>query len=298
MTRPVFITWLWNARGGWRTNAGYTPEIIAGVQHMLAMAVPGCRHVCIADLEYHAELERRSVEPFPLWEVYGGADRLSRYGFDCHARHGLYGEPGARLRKILSGDTVQWIDADVMVKRTAGAVLTQDWDAWPEMYWVPRNPGELEKNFTFGQNQGTWLGLNGSMVRMQLGSRPDWWEKLGNAAWVAETEARICGSDQAALTRLVLEEMGEDWREPNRAIFSVPRFGDKVIPYGNPGQWEVAFFPYEPFTPSGRPSDYTKPWLTNNAYLRRQWRVLAGMATEAEERAEANPVMMRKLRRY
>lgn len=296
MSGPIFLTWLWNARGGWRNGAGYTPEIIAGVQHMLERAVPGCRHVCLADVEYHPALEALGIEAYPLWETHG-RERTSLYGFDCYARLGLYGEPGARLSEYLEGaSVVQWIDCDVMIKPHAGSALLERWDDAPEMYWVPRNPSALDKIYTFGKNAGTWLGVNCSMVRLKLGSRPHWWERLADETWITETEARICGSDQAAITRLLLEEMGEEWREPNQAIFKVPRFGAKVIPYGNPGAWEVAFFPYEPFTPSGRISDYTKPWLTNNAYLRREWRVLAGMATEGEERAAQHP-LARRLRR-
>lgn len=296
MSRPTFITWLWNAKGGWRHDAGYTPQIIAGVQYMLAMAVPGCRHVCIADKEYHAELERLSVEPYPLWSVHGRS-RTARHGFDCHARLGLYGKPGERMAKALSLDIVQSLDVDVMIRRTAAPALLDRWDEQPDMYWVPRQIGDLEPNFKFGKNTGTWLGVNGSMFRLRLGSRPEWWQAIRSPEWVAETEAVVCGSDQAALTRLLLEDRGEEWRTPNRAILEVPKFGDKVLPHGHPGQWEVAFFPYDPFTAAGTVTDYTKPWLSGNAYLRREWRFLAGMATEAEQRAVVHSGLRRYLRR-
>lgn len=296
MSEPVFITWLWNSQGGWRHNAGYTPDIIAGVQHMLRKAVPEARHVCICDEEYRVPLIERGIDFCILWDVFG-AKRTARHGFDCHARLGLYGTPGLELAEYLGTDQVQWIDADVMVRPSARAALLDRWDSEPEMYWVPRQIGKLEPIFKFGANTDTWLGVNGSMVRLRLGSRPDWWKALQSREWIAETEAKICGSDQAALTRLLLEERGEEWRVPNDAIFKVTRFGDKVTPWGLPGAWEVAFFPYDPLTPEGRPTDYTKPWLTENAYLRREWRVLAGMATEAEQRAEENPALRRLLRR-
>lgn len=294
--RPTFLTWLWNARGGWRANAGYTPEIIQGVQYMLAMAVPGCRHLCIADEEYHDELRRLDVEPWPLWETHG-KQRGSRHGFDCHARLGLWGEPGAQLAKAHGLDIVQWIDADVMIKRRAGISLTERWEEEPERFWVPRSHKSLDIRAPFGTNQNTWLGVNGSMVRLKLGSRPDWWERIEDEAWVAETERHICGSDQAAITRLLLEEMGEEWRQPSARIFDFPKFGPRVIPYGVPGSWDVAFFPYDPFTGSGRPSNFTKPWLTNNALLSREWRILAGKATEQEQRAAQHPLYARRLRR-
>lgn len=297
MMRPTFLTWLWNARGGWRHDAGYSPAIIKGVQHMLMHAVPGCRHVCIADPEYHAALEALEVEPYPLWPVHG-RQRTARHGFDCHARLGLWGEPGDKLARYLNTEVVQWLDADVMIRRTGGPTLTEQWEERPDMYWVPRKPSDMQAAFTFGNNINTWLGVNGSMVRLRLGSRPNWWQFLDDPVWIAETEARVCGSDQAAITRLLLEERGEDWREPNDAIFRVPRFGDKVVPWGmSAAQWEVAFFPYDPFTAQGTITDYTKPWLTNNAYLRREWRVLAGMADEAEVRAENHPSLRRYLRR-
>lgn len=291
--RPTFVTWLWNPRGGWRAGAGYTPAIIKGVQYMLQQALPGCRHVCISDPEYHKELERLDVEPYPLWSTHG-KDRTERHGFDCHARIGLWGEPGAALGDYLNATVVQSIDADVLVKPSAGAVL---WDARPEVFWMPRSCRNLEMRATFGKNQNTWLGLNGSMFRVPLGSRPGWWDRLSDSGWIDETEAYICGSDQAALTRLVLEQMGEQWHVPNPALYRVPIFSDKVIPWGVAGSWEVAFFPYDPFTPSGRVSDFTKPWLTNNAWLRRTWRVLNGTATEDEVRAEKNPALNRRLRR-
>ncbi len=291
MSRPTFVTWLWNGTGGWRHDAGYTPAIIRGVQYMLAMAVPGCRHVCIADLEYHDELERLEVEPVPLWDVHG-RKRTSRHGFDCHARLGLWGEPGAGLAKYLGTDVVQSIDADVMIRRHAAATLLEGWDEVREMFWVPRSP-DMPAIFKFGNNVNTWLGVNGSMFRVPLGSRPGWWEVIRSQGWVAETEARICGSDQAAITRLLLEERGQDWRTPNPAIFGLPRFNDKVKPWGEPGQCDVAFFPYDPFTADGHVTDYTKPWLTGNAYLRREWRCLTGQATEAEQRAEVNPGLRR-----
>jgi hypothetical protein len=290
---PVFLTWLWNARGGWREGAGYTPEILAGVQHMLIKAVPGCRVLCISDVEYHRELLERGCEVWPLWETHG-KERTSSHGFDCHARLGLYGEPGAELARYLGADVAQWVDADVLIKTGAGGALTQDWDQRPDMYWMPRAARNLQMRCTFGSNAGTWLGLNGSMVRLRLGSRPDWWAKIADAAWVAETEAHICGSDQAALTRLVLEDMGQQWHEPSLALFDAPRFADSVVPWGVPGSWEVAFFPYDPFLPSGGRSNFTKPWLSGDGYLRRQWRVLAGLGTEAEARAECHP----GLRRY
>jgi hypothetical protein len=294
LRRPTFLTWLWNARGGWRSNAGYTPQIIAGVQYMLAMAVPGCRHVCIADEEYHAELRALSVEPYPLWDTHG-RERGARHGFDCHARIGLWGEPGARLAEELGTDIAQWVDADVMIKRRGGNALIDKWEDEPERFWVPRSHRSLDIRANFGSNVSTWLGVNGSMVRLKLGSRPDWWERLADLEWVAETEARICGSDQAAITRLLLEEMGEDWREPTARIFDVPKFGPTVVPYGQAGSWDVAFFPYDPFTGSGRPTDFTKPWLTNNAHLSLQWRILAGMATEAEQRMGMHPLHKRRM---
>jgi hypothetical protein len=287
VTRPTFLTWLWQPRGGWREGAGYTPEIIAGVQYMLAMAVPGCRHVCIADTVFHDELERRSVEPFPLWDVHG-QDRLARHGFDCHARLGLWGEPGSRLAEYLHAPVAQWIDADVMIRRHASATLIDRWDEQPEMYWIPRSHYDLEPNFKFGLNTGTWLGVNGSMVRLTLGAKPRWWEALADPQWVAETEASICGSDQAAITRLLLEDMGQDWRHGNKAIFNAPRFSELVVPWGMGRIGDVEFFPYDLDT------NYTKPWLSDNAYLRREWRVLAGLATDAEQRAECHP----GLRRY
>ena len=104
----------------------------------------------------------------------------------------------------------------------------------------------------------------------------------------AETEASICGSDQAAISRLLLEEMGEDWRAGNPAIFKAPHFGKEVVPWGMGAAGEVEYFPYDLDT------NYTKPWLSDNAYLRREWRVLAGLATDAEQRAECHP----GLRRY
>jgi hypothetical protein len=295
MSRPTFVTWLWNARGGWRHDAGYTPAIIRGVQYMLTMAVPGCRHICIADTEYHAELERLEVEPYPLWDVHGRS-RTDHYGFDCNARLGLWGEPGERLAAYLNTQQVQWLDADVMIRRGAAGALLDRWDEVPEMWWVPRTP-DLPSIFKFGHNVNTWLGVNGSMVRLVLGSRPAWWEALKSPGWLAETEARICGSDQAAMTRLLLESRGQEWRTPNQAIFEVPRFGDKVQPWGQPGQWDVAFFPYDPFTADVTVTDYTKPWLSNNAYLRREWRVLSGIASEDEVRAETHPSLRRYLRR-
>jgi len=293
LSRPAFVTWLWNARGGWRSNAGYTPEVIAAVQHMLAMAVPGCRHICISDPEYHAELERRSVEPFPLWETHGHK-RGSRHGFDCHARLGLWGKPGEKLARVLGSDVAQWVDADVLIRRHAGPALTKDWDTQPEMFWVPRSHKDLDIRATFGENTATWLGINGSMVRVPLGSRPGWWKKLADQKWIAETEAHICGSDQAAITRLMLEEMGEDWRKPNMRIFDFPRFGDSIVPWGVSGAWDVAFFPYDPFRPDGTPGLFTKPWLSDNATLRQEWRVLGGMADEAEQRTYEHPLYRRR----
>lgn len=285
--QPVFLLWLWQSRNGWREGAGYSPEIIAGVRHQLSVAVPECRVVCIADECYHEELYARRVEFYPLWDIHGG-DRLSRHGFDCHARLGLWGEPGQRMRERLGFDIVQWLDADVMISPQAGPVLLKDWHEQPEMFWVPRSLYDLSGIFAFGKNKGTWLGINGSMARLQLGSKPQWWEALKDPAWVAETEAHICGSDQAALTRLALEERGEEWRTGNPAIFDLPSFGKSVQPYGQTNQWEVAFFPYDLDT------DFTKPWLSANAYLKREWRILCGFATEAEVRAEMHP----GLRRY
>lgn len=297
MSAPVFLSWLWNARGGWRDGSGYTPQIIQGLQHMLRAAVPDCRHICISDPEYHEELTARGVEVWPLWETHG-AERTSRHGFDCHARLGLFGAPGAAMAEALGISVVQWIDCDALILKTAGPVLTEDWEERPELFWLPRAIRDMEQTrCTFGDNLNTWLGVNGSMVRLVLGSRPHWWERLASPEWIAETEAHICGSDQAAMTRLLLEERGLEWRTPNLELFNVPRFSDKIVPYGVPGFWEVAFFPYDPFTKDGQVSDYTKPWLTRNAYLARQYRVLAGFGTEAEQRAEVHPGLRRALRR-
>jgi hypothetical protein len=265
---------------------------------MLEAAVPGCRHVCVADPEYSSELLERGVDTWPLWSTHG-RDRLERHGFDCQARMGLYGEPGREMGEALGIDIAQLLDLDVMIQPHAGPTLIERWDECPAMYWVPRGNEHLESNFQFGTNKATWLGVNSSMIRLRLGSRPDWWQALASPAWVAETEASICGSEQASLTRLLLEEMGEDWRSGNQAIMRVPCFNKaKVVPYGmHPGRWDVAFFPYDPFTASGAVSDFTKPWLSKNAYLNRQWRVLAGMASEAEARAQSHPLAQRVLRR-
>ncbi len=296
MSRPVFITWLWNARGGWRDKAGYTPEIIGAVQYMLERAVPGCRHVCISDPEYHPELKQRGIETFPLWETFSHSRTLA-YGFDCYARLGLWGAPGLELARYLGAEVVQWIDADVMIRPTAGPTLLDRWDEQPEMFWVPESRGDFTRAFVFGRNAGTWAGINGSMVRLKLGSRPNWWEVLREEAWIFETDQYLCGSDQAAITRLLLEEMGEQWKEPNPAIRVIPHFGPLVVPWLGNAKYDVGFFPYDPHTPSGALAHNTKPWLTNNAYLRREWRVLAGLATEAEQRAESNPALRRMLRR-
>lgn len=294
--QPVFLTWLWNPRGGWRDGAGYTPEIIQGVQHMLRQAIPEARHICICDEEYRVEMIQRGIEWWPLWETHGKG-RTSRHGFDCHARLGLWGLPGLEMAEVLGIHTVQWLDADVMIRPTAREALLERWEEVPEMFWLPRARRALDMRCTFGKNTGTWLGINCSMARLQLGSRPHWWQQLADEAWLEETEAHICGSDQAAITRLLLEELGQEWRAPNHAIFEVPHFGDKVVAYGAANRWEVAFFPYDPFTEDGRLADFTKPWLTRNAYLNREWRVLAGLATDAEMRAQASPGLRRSLGR-
>lgn len=298
MSRPTFVTWLWNPRGGWRARAGYSPTIIKHVQYMLAMAVPGCRHVCIADPEYHEELRALDVEPVPLWETHGHSRTLA-YGFDCYARLGLWGTPGAQLADYLQTEVVQWVDADVLIRPTAGPTLTDRWDTHPEMFWVPESRGDFTRAFVFGRHAGTWAGINGSMVRLKLGSRPDWWQLLEDEVWVHETDAYLCGSDQAAITRLLLEEMGQQWKEPNPAIRGIPHFSPEVVPWMHHTNYQVGFFPYDPFDPrdpDGPPSDNTKPWLTANAMLAREWRVLTGQATEAEQRAVAHPGL-RRMRR-
>jgi hypothetical protein len=290
MSAPVFLSWLWNPRGGWRDGAGYTPEIIQGLQHMLRKALPGVRHICIADEEFRVELIQRGIEFWPLWGTHR-RKRTWNHGYDCYARLGLWGTPGAEMAEVLGLDVVQWIDADVMIRPTAGPVLIDRWNEQPEMFWVPRGTYELQPIFKWGKNVNTWLGVNGSMCRLRLGSKPHWWNALKDAKWIAATEAKICGSDQSAMTRLVLEEMGEPWQQGTEAILRIPNFGPKVQPHGMGSGWEVAFFPYDLDT------DYTKPWLTNNAYLRREYMVLAGRATEAEERAVAHPGLRRYLRR-
>lgn len=296
MSRPTFVTWLWNPRGGWRDKAGYSPRIIKAVQYMLMQAVPGCRHVCIADPEYHTELEALEVEPYPLWETFNH-NRTMSYGFDCYARLGLWGEPGAKLAEYLkTSKVVQWIDADVLIRPSAAPTLLDRWDTEPEMYWVPESRGDFTRAFVFGCNAGTWAGINGSMIRLKLGSRPGWWEALRDAEWIHETDAYLCGSDQAALTRLLLEDMGEPWKEPNPAIRRIPHFSDRVVPWVGHDSYEVGFFPYEPFTPEGALANNTKPWLTQNAYLAREWRVLTGQATEAEQRAVVHPGLRRYFR--
>jgi hypothetical protein len=289
VSQPVFLSWLWAPQGGWREGAGYTPEIIQGLQYMLRKAVPECRHICIADEEFRPELIQRGIEHWPLWDVHG-RERTEHYGFDCNMRLGLWGTPGAEMAEVLGLDVVQWLDCDVMIRPTARAALLDRWDTEPEMFWVPRGTEQLRKEFKFGANVNTWLGVNGSMVRLRLGSRPDWWNVLKKKRWLAETERHICGSDQAAITRLVLESRGEQWKEGNPAILDVPRFDNaRVVAHGMwASQYDVAFFPYDLDT------DYTKPWLTANAYLRREYMVLAGRATEAEQRAEVHP----GLRRY
>lgn len=282
----TILTWLWQPRGGWREGAGYTPQIVAGVDYMLKRAIPDVRHVCIADEVFRPELDSLGIESFPLWDIHG-KDRLSSHGFDCYMRLGLWGAPGAALAEKLGDDIAQWTDIDVMIRPTAGACFTFAWRELPEVFWIPRNM-DLETRVTFGDNQNTWLGVNGSLCRLRLGSRPAWWKAIKSDKWRAETEAYICGSDQAALTRLALEQRKWQWREPNKKIFELPKFGPEIQAHGMwATDWQVAYFPYDLDT------DYTKPWLSANAFLRREYRVLAGLATEAEIRATTHPGLRR-----
>jgi len=250
---------------------------------MLAKAIPDARHICIADAEYHDELRARGVEPWPLWDTHGRPRRTS-FAFDCHARMGSWGEPGARLADHLGTDLVQWLDADVIVHPTAAPALLEP--AGDEVFWVPRKVRDLTPVFRFGKNCNTWLGVNCSMQRLRLGSRPDWWERLADQAWIEETESHVCGSDQAAITRLAFEERGWEWREPNQQLFELPHFGGKVVPW-TPGlklKGHVAFFPYEPHKLDGKVSIYTKPWMTENPQLAREYRAYTGTATDEEMR--------------
>lgn len=286
----TILTWLWQPRGGWREGAGYSPEIVGAVDYMLKKAVPDVRHVCISDPVYHAGLAERGIETFPLWDVHG-LDRLTSHGFDCYLRLGLWGEPGAELAEKLGDDVAQWTDIDVMIRPTAGPAFTDKWREEPNRFWVPRNM-DVESLVTFGANQNTWLGVNGSLCRLKLGSKPKWWHAIKDADWRAETERHICGSDQAALTRLAFEERKWKWRKPNKNLLKLPKFGPEIQAHGMWGTgWEVAYFPYDLDT------DYTKPWLSGNALLRREWRILGGLATDAEVRASVHPGLRRFMRR-
>jgi hypothetical protein len=284
----TFLTFLWEPRGGWREGAGYTPAIVAGVDNMLRNAVPDVRHVCICDEVFRPELIRLGIDHFALWDVYG-YDRLHSHGFDCYMRLGLWGAPGLELAEYLGDDVAQWTDIDVMIKPTAGGTLTHRWREQPEMFWIPRSHN-LHKGYKFGANTDTWLGVNCSTARLRLGSKPHWVEALKDPAFIAETERHICGSDQAVVTRLALEERGYAWREPTADLFKLPMFGPGMQAYGMWGDnWDVAYFPYDLDT------NYTKPWLSDNAYLRRDYRILAGTATEAELRATSSPGLRRYL---
>lgn len=283
----TILTWLWEPRGGWREGAGYTPQIVAGVDYMLKKAIPDVRHVCIADDVFRPELAKLGIESFPLWTVHG-MDRLTCHGFDCYMRLGLWGAPGSELADLLGDDIAQWTDIDVMIRPTAGPAFTAEWRDRPEMFWVPRSH-ELKPEFTFGTHQNTWLGVNGSLCRLRLGSKPAWWHAIKDPEFREESERYICGTDQAVMTRLAFEERGWNWRKPNKNLFKLPKFGQKIQAHGMwSNEWEVAYFPYDLHT------DYTKPWLSNNAFLRREYRVLAGIATDDEVRAVQHP----GLRRY
>jgi hypothetical protein len=284
----TFLTFLWLPHGGWREGAGYDASIVAGVDHMLRQAVPDVRHICIADGVFHADLQALGIEPWPLWPVHD-YPRLHSHGFDCYMRLGLWGEPGKRLADYLGDDVAQWTDIDVMIKPTAGAVLTDRWRERPELFWIPRSH-KLERGYKFGKNLDTWLGVNCSTARLRLGSKPHWWDCLRDPEFIAESERYICGSDQAVVTRLALEERGFAWRDPTADLFKLPMFGPDMQAHGMwSDRWEVAYFPYDLDT------NYTKPWLSDNAYLRREYRILAGKATEAEIRADCNPGLRRYL---
>lgn len=284
------LTFLWEPRGGWREGAGYTPEIVGGVDYMLKRAMPGVRHVCIADEVFRAELEHRGIESLPLWTVHG-RDRLSSHGFDCHMRLGLWGEPGAEIADKLGDDIAQWTDIDVMIKPTAGAAFGSHWREQPEMFWIPRNM-DVESLVTFGANQNTWLGVNGSLCRLRLGSKPQWWHAIKDPAFIAESERYICGSDQAVITRLALQERGWKWKKPNKKLLDLPKFGPQIQAHGMwSSDWQVAYFPYDLNT------NYTKPWLSDNAFLRREYRVMAGLASPDEVRATQHLGLRRYLGR-
>lgn len=286
----TFLTFLWQPRGGWREGAGYTPEIVGAVDYMLKRAIPDVRHVCISDAVFHDDLEARGIETYPLWTVHG-LDRLTSHGFDCYLRMGLWGEPGAKLAKKLGDDIAQATDIDVMIRPTAGPALTDRWTEQPEMFWIPRT-ADVETLANFGDNKNTWLGVNGSLFRLRLGSKPKWWRAIKSAEFRAESERHLCGSDQACITRLAFEERGWDWRTPNKILHELPKFGPTIQAHGMwSNEWDVAYFPYDLDT------DYTKPWLSANALLRREWRVLAGLATDAEVRAVIHPGLRRYLRR-
>ncbi len=262
----TFITFLWAPMGGWREGAGYDPSIVAGVDHMLRLAVPDVRHVCVCDEVFADGLRDVGVEAYPLWPLHE-YPRLHRHGFDCYMRLGLWGEPGQALAQHLGDDVAQWTDIDVMIKPTAGVTLTHRWRESPEQFWVPRSH-QLEKGYKFGTNHDTWLGINGSAARLQLGSKPHWWNALKDPSFIEESERYICGSDQAVITRLAFEERGFEWREPTADLFKLPHFGPDMQAHGMwGGNWEVAYFPYDLDT------NYTKPWLSDNAYLRREYRV-------------------------
>lgn len=280
----TFLTFLWEPQGGWREGAGYDPGIVAGVDHMLRHAVPDVRHICVCDPVFTAPLHALGIETFPLWPVHEYPRKWS-HGFDCYMRLGLWGEPGQRLADLLGDDVAQTCDLDVMIKRTAGPTLTHNWREQPEMFWVPRSHN-LHRGYKFGKNLDTWLGVNGSAFRLKLGSKWWWWECLRDPVFLMETEAQICGSDQAVITRLALEERGHEWREPTTKIFELPRFGPGMQPHGMWGEnWDVAYFPYDLDT------GYTKPWLSASSILQREYRILAGKMTAEEINGERNPAI-------
>lgn len=241
--QPVLLSWLWKPHNAWRADVGYAPQHVIWFDRQLARANVGLRHVCVVEgEEWSEELNRAGIETYPLWPWPLGPTSL--HGSDCYVRMGLFGAPGVALSEYLGASTVISSDIDVLLRPGA----EQAWTAGEgECYWLPRTvEGLTTRQGAYGNARRLWHGFNGSTFRIQLGSRPDWWEAVHDRDWCLETQRAIVGSDQAALTRLWLESRGEAWESPNTRLFEAPHFNNRsIVAYGWPGKAPITYFPFD-----------------------------------------------------
>lgn len=219
----TIVVFLWHTPG---YRSVFTPKIVNIHYAMLKRNYSSpFRYVCVTN--HNREGLNAEIETFPLWDDWADVPSPHGYGLpSCYRRLKLFDPETARA----IGDRIAWLDLDMVIC----ADVTDIFDRREPLV-------VLRTNFNKSP-------LNGSMLMMDAGARPDIWQDFTPAGGIKARDAGCFGSDQGWIAyKLRNEPHLAHWRIGQGGIYARrDLFRSRRKPAASPSNAKIVLFMGKP----------------------------------------------------